>query len=201
MIPLPPHPPRPRVSTAPPRATATHSPRPSAKSCASTASGSPHCCPEPPDTDFHSNAGVGDDTPIGRLAKFPKEDVARLGYDALMAGDDTVVGGDDLRKTVGRNRSTPEPVKPRHTPDSYGPTGKPSLRDLPVHPRSQPTTRAPAPTSLPPLDEPGSLSMQCCSARQPLVTVSVPRRFVKDRHSRLDAGGRSPWRGRRPRCR
>ena len=40
-------------------------------------------------------AGMGDDTPIGRLEKFPKEEVARLGYEGLMAGHDMVVGGDD----------------------------------------------------------------------------------------------------------
>jgi uncharacterized protein len=64
------------------------------------------------DSDFHSHAGMGADTPIGRLQKFPKEEVARLGYAALMAGDDMVVGGgDDVREVVERNRVTPEPVK------------------------------------------------------------------------------------------
>ena len=47
------------------------------------------------DSDFHSNAGMGDNTPIGRLKKFPREEVARLGYEGLMAGDDMIVGGDD----------------------------------------------------------------------------------------------------------
>ena len=55
---------------------------------------------------------MGADTPIGRLKKFPKEEVARLGYEALMAGDDMVVGGDQAaRDALERNRTTPEPVK------------------------------------------------------------------------------------------
>jgi hypothetical protein len=55
---------------------------------------------------------MGADTPIGRLTKFPKDEVARLGYEGLLAGEDMVVGGgDELRETVERNRITPEPVK------------------------------------------------------------------------------------------
>ena len=38
---------------------------------------------------------MGADTPIGQLPKFPKEEVARLGDNGLMAGDDMIVGGDD----------------------------------------------------------------------------------------------------------
>ena len=64
------------------------------------------------DSDFHSNAGMGEDTPIGRLKKFPTEEVARLGYEGLMAGDDMVVGGgDDAHAALEANRTTPEPVK------------------------------------------------------------------------------------------
>ena len=64
------------------------------------------------DSNFHSNAGMGEDTPIGRLKKFPAEEVARLGYEGLMAGDDMVVGGDDdLHVALEANRTTPEPVK------------------------------------------------------------------------------------------
>ena len=64
------------------------------------------------DSEFHSNAGMGDDTPIGRLEKYPKEEVARLGYEGLMAGDDMVVGGgDELHASLEANRTTPEPVK------------------------------------------------------------------------------------------
>lgn len=62
---------------------------------------------------------MGDHTPIGRLTKFPKEEVARFGYDRLMAGDVMVVGGgDDLHAALESNRTTPEPVKARHTPRS-----------------------------------------------------------------------------------
>jgi short-subunit dehydrogenase len=64
------------------------------------------------DSDFHSNAGMDASTPIGRLHRFPKEEVARLGYAALLAGDDMVVAGDaGAREAVERNRTTPEPVK------------------------------------------------------------------------------------------
>jgi uncharacterized protein len=64
------------------------------------------------DSDFHSNAGMGADTPIGRLTKFPKEEVARLGYQGLIAGEDMVVGGDQAaHEALERHRTTPEPVK------------------------------------------------------------------------------------------
>jgi len=64
------------------------------------------------DSNFHSNAGMGENTAIGRQKKFPKEQVARLAYEGLIAGNDLVIGGDDsLRDEVERNRSTPEPVK------------------------------------------------------------------------------------------
>ena len=48
------------------------------------------------DSDFHSSAGMGADTPIGRLEEVPQSRgcAARLG---LIAGDDTVVGGDPGR--------------------------------------------------------------------------------------------------------
>jgi short-subunit dehydrogenase len=64
------------------------------------------------DSDFHSNAGMGEGTPIGRLKKFPTQEVARIGYEGLMAGDDMVLGaGDDLRAVLEANRTAPEPVK------------------------------------------------------------------------------------------
>lgn len=64
------------------------------------------------DSDFHANAGMGGDTPIGRQEKFPKAEVARLGYDALMAGDDLVIGGgDDARQTYEEHRTMSEPDK------------------------------------------------------------------------------------------
>ena len=64
------------------------------------------------DSDFHSNAGMGADTPVGRLKKFPKEEVGRLGYEGLIAGEDMVVGGDeDARASLASHLTTPEPVK------------------------------------------------------------------------------------------
>lgn len=64
------------------------------------------------DSDFHSNAGMGADTPVGRLKKFPRAEVARLGYEGLMAGDDMVVGGgQDAHEALERHLTTPEPVK------------------------------------------------------------------------------------------
>ena len=64
------------------------------------------------DSDFHSNAGMGSETPIGRLEKFPKEEVARLGYEGLMAGHDMVIGGgDEARASYEAHRTTPEPDK------------------------------------------------------------------------------------------
>jgi short-subunit dehydrogenase len=64
------------------------------------------------DSDFHSRGGMGADTPIGRMEKFPKEEVARLGYEGLMAGDDMVVGGgQDAHDALERHLRTPEPEK------------------------------------------------------------------------------------------
>jgi uncharacterized protein len=63
------------------------------------------------DSAFHANAGMGDSTPIGREPKFPRDEVARLGIAGLLAGADTVYGGDEARAAVERNRRTPEPVK------------------------------------------------------------------------------------------
>lgn len=67
--------------------------------------------PGPTDSDFHAKAGMGD-TPIGRGEKNDKTLVARQGYDALMAGADHVVGGDDATKQQAiDNRTTSEPEK------------------------------------------------------------------------------------------
>ena len=64
------------------------------------------------DSDFHSNAGMGADTPVGRLEKFPRAEVARLGYEGLVAGVDMVVGGDEAEhEALERHRTTPEPEK------------------------------------------------------------------------------------------
>jgi short-subunit dehydrogenase len=64
------------------------------------------------DSDFHSRGGMGADTPIGRMEKFPRAEVARLGYEGLMAGDDMVVGGgQDAHDALKRLLSTSEPEK------------------------------------------------------------------------------------------
>ena len=64
------------------------------------------------DSDFHSNGGMGADTPIGRLKKFPRAEVGRLGIEGLLAGEDMVVGGDaSAHDALERHRITPEPDK------------------------------------------------------------------------------------------
>ena len=55
---------------------------------------------------------MGADTPVGRLKKFPRAEVARLGYEGLTAGQDMVVGGDEAaHEALERHRTRPEPVK------------------------------------------------------------------------------------------
>jgi short-subunit dehydrogenase len=64
------------------------------------------------DSDFHSRGGMGADTPIGRMQKFPKEEVARLGYEGLMAGVDMVIGGDQsAHEALERHLRMSEPDK------------------------------------------------------------------------------------------
>ncbi|WP_037503038.1 SDR family NAD(P)-dependent oxidoreductase [Solirubrobacter soli] len=80
------------------------------------------------DSDFHSNGGMGADTPIGRMQKFPKEEVGRLGYEALMAGADMVVGGGpDARAAYERNLRTPEPEKAAAHAQLVRPDGRAAL--------------------------------------------------------------------------
>jgi short-subunit dehydrogenase len=63
------------------------------------------------DSDFHANAGMGR-TNIGLSQKNDKTLVARRGYDALLRGDDHVVGGDEATQQAAiDNRNTPESVK------------------------------------------------------------------------------------------
>jgi short-subunit dehydrogenase len=63
------------------------------------------------DSDFHANAGMGR-TNIGLSQKNDKTLVARQGYEALMRGDDHVVGGDEAtQQVVIDNRTIPEAVK------------------------------------------------------------------------------------------
>jgi uncharacterized protein len=64
------------------------------------------------DSAFHHNAGMGDTTFGDDSWKNDKVLVARQGVEALLAGDDHVVGGDDATKQQFLdNRATPEPEK------------------------------------------------------------------------------------------
>ena len=63
-------------------------------------------------SDFHANAGMGNTRFGDNSWKNDKAIVARQGFEALMAGADHVVGGDETTKQqVIDNRTTPEPVK------------------------------------------------------------------------------------------
>lgn len=63
-------------------------------------------------SDFHANAGMGNTHFGDNSWKNDKTLVAQQGFEALMAGEDHVVGGDEATKqTVIDNRTTPEPVK------------------------------------------------------------------------------------------
>ncbi|MBT1545776.1 SDR family NAD(P)-dependent oxidoreductase [Curtobacterium aurantiacum] len=64
------------------------------------------------DSDFHAHAGMNN-TKLGPdFKKNDKTEVARQGYEALLAGDDHVVGGDDdTKQIVISNRTIPEPEK------------------------------------------------------------------------------------------
>lgn len=76
------------------------------------------------DSQFHENAGLGRSV-TGLSKKNDKRLVARQGFDALMADEDHVVGGDERTKqAVIDNRSTPEPVKAaRHIVSMRPPSG------------------------------------------------------------------------------
>jgi short-subunit dehydrogenase len=63
------------------------------------------------DSDFHANAGMAR-TNIGLSQKNDKTLVARQGYEALIRGDDHIVGGDEAtQQVVIDNRTIPEAVK------------------------------------------------------------------------------------------
>ena len=63
-------------------------------------------------SDFHANAGMGNTIFGDNSWKNDKTEVARQGFEALMNGDDHVVGGDEATKQAAvDNRTTPEPVK------------------------------------------------------------------------------------------
>ena len=64
------------------------------------------------DSDFHANAGMGDTVFGDDSWKNDRTEVARQGIEALLAGEDHVVGGDEATKQqVVDNRTTPEPEK------------------------------------------------------------------------------------------
>jgi short-subunit dehydrogenase len=64
------------------------------------------------DSEFHANAGMGNTAFGDNSWKNDKTEVARQGFEALMNGDDHVVGGDEATKQAAiDNRTTPEPVK------------------------------------------------------------------------------------------
>lgn len=64
------------------------------------------------DSDFHANAGMGNTVYGDNSWKNDKTEVARQGYEALINGDDHIVGGDEKTKQQAiDNRTTPEPAK------------------------------------------------------------------------------------------
>ncbi|KJL24283.1 3-oxoacyl-[acyl-carrier-protein] reductase FabG [Microbacterium azadirachtae] len=66
-------------------------------------------------SDFHANAGMGDTKYGDNSWKNDKTEVARQGFEALMNGEDHVVGGDEATKQVViDNRTIPEAVKAAH---------------------------------------------------------------------------------------
>ena len=69
--------------------------------------------PGPTETEFFHRAGM-DDTRVGRQEKDDPEEVAREGFEALMAGRDKVVTGAWSNKLIGlTSRFLPEAVKAR----------------------------------------------------------------------------------------
>jgi short-subunit dehydrogenase len=69
--------------------------------------------PGPTDTEFFERAGM-QDTRVGSADKDDPDDVAKQGFDALMAGKHHVVAGSLKNKVmVASGRITPEPVKAR----------------------------------------------------------------------------------------
>ena len=76
-------------------------------------------------SDFHANAGMGNTRFGDNSWKNDKTDVAQQGFEALIRGDDHVVGGDEATKQmVIDNRTTPEPVKAARQAESTRPDDK-----------------------------------------------------------------------------
>lgn len=67
--------------------------------------------PGPTDTNFFRRAGLAD-TPVGTMPKDDPAQVARQGFDALMRGEQKVVGGSAMSKVMGTvTRVLPDTVK------------------------------------------------------------------------------------------
>jgi len=74
------------------------------------------------DSEFHANAGMGNTRFGDNSWKNDKTEVARQGFDALVAGEDHVVGGDaKTKQVVIDNRTIPEPVKAARQAESTRP--------------------------------------------------------------------------------
>ena len=74
------------------------------------------------DSEFHANAGMGNTRFGDNSWKNDKTDVARQGFDALMADEDHVVGGDAKTKQIFLdNQTVPEPVKAAKQAESTRP--------------------------------------------------------------------------------
>lgn len=75
-------------------------------------------------SEFHANAGMGNTRFGDNSWKNDKTEVARQGFEALINGDDHVVGGDaKTKQVVSDNRTTPEPVKAANQALSTRPNG------------------------------------------------------------------------------
>jgi short-subunit dehydrogenase len=67
--------------------------------------------PGPTDTNFFHRAKM-DETPVGKMSKDDPAQVARQGFEALMRGDQKVVGGSVSSKVLGTvTRVLPDSVK------------------------------------------------------------------------------------------
>jgi uncharacterized protein len=77
------------------------------------------------DSEFHHRAGMGDTQYGDNTWKNDRTLVARQGIDALFAGDDQVVGGDEAtQQQAADNRATPETVKAARHAEGARPPGE-----------------------------------------------------------------------------
>ncbi|MEV4004989.1 hypothetical protein [Actinomadura sp. NPDC049753] len=81
--------------------------------------------PGPTDTEFFDRAGL-QDTKLGQMDKDDAAEVAREGFEALMAGKDHVVAGSFKNKVqVAGSRAVPDTVKAK----AHGKLTKPGSAD------------------------------------------------------------------------